>query len=547
MKILKTLGMPVALLVSALLFGQCSDENNPKVRVPDRPEKPIVILYENDVHCAVDGYAKLVALRKLQQETTPYVSTVSCGDFVSGNIVGLASEGEQIVKIMNEVGYDAVVFGNHELDYGMPQMLKLAEQLEAPVVCANLQNTQTQKFLFPAYHTISYGDVDIAYIGFTTTTNGTKNALSDENGNLVYSFMKNEFYQNAQNWIDDARKKGADYVVALCHLGDMDRGNGHPSSLSLISNTKGIDAVIDGHDHHVIEQKMVENKEGKQVLLTSSGTAFKYVGKLVLTTEGKFESSLTDIHHDDALVDEETQKQVASLVEEAKSGGKEVIAYNEALLSIYDEARKRIVRKQETGLANLIADSYRHCTQSDIAMVNGGGVRADLKQGDVTINDLYTVLPFGDMIYKANISGKHLLDVLEFSVSHLPNEDGTFMQVSGLKFTVDSTIPTPAVMDLEQDIFTHVGEGERRVSDVQIWDESEKKYKPLDVSRTYTMASLDYLLLDKGGSAIFNHVDPIEDYWGADVEIVANYIQRVLNGKISASYALPEGRIVIRP
>lgn len=118
------------------------------------------------------------------------------------------------------------------------------------------------------------------------------------------------------------------------------------------------------------------------------------------------------------------------------------------------------------------------------------------------------------------------------------------MQVSGLKFTVNSTLPTPVVMDEEKDIFSHVGPGERRVSDVQIWDESEQKYKPLDASRTYTLSSLDYLLVDMGGSAIFAGVTPIDDYWGTDVEIVQHYIQHELKGKIDAAYAQPEGRIV---
>lgn len=325
----------------------------------------------------------------------------------------------------------------------------------------------------------------------------------------------------------------------------MDRGGGHPSSIDLISNTTGIDVVIDGHDHHVIEKEMVANKDGKLVLLASSGTAFEYIGKVVLTTEGVFESYLINIKNDDSLVDEEIQQLVDGVSEEAEAEGRAVIGNNEVLLSIYNEEGKRLVRKQEIGLGNLITDAFRLYTQTDIAMINGGGIRSDLKQGDVTINDLLAVMPFGNKVYKANITGKQLLDVLEYSVSSLPDEDGAFMHVSGIQFAVNPAIPTPAVMDKEQDIFTHVGEGERRVSDVQIWDNLEKMYKPLELSRTYTLSTLDYMLLEKGCSAMFSNLEPVYNYCGTDVEILANYIQYVLNGTISAKYAVPEGRIFI--
>ena len=178
---------------------------------PDLPKEPIVIMYENDAHCTVEGYAKFVAQRNLLEATTPYVSTVSCGDFVSGNIVGAIAQGEHIVSIMNSVGYDVVVLGNHELDYGIQQTFKLCDMLDAEVVCTNLINVQTEERPLPAYHILSYGNVDIAYIGFTTSLSGTIAQLSDGQGNRLYSFMRDEFYQNAQYFIDKARDDGADY------------------------------------------------------------------------------------------------------------------------------------------------------------------------------------------------------------------------------------------------------------------------------------------------------------------------------------------------
>lgn len=536
---------PIIIAIIALTFAMCSKDVHRTKAEPALPDTPIVILYDNDVHCAVDGYAVVAAQRKAQETTTPYVSTVSCGDFASGNIVGMISQGESVVEIMNAVGYDVVVLGNHELDYGMTQMFKLTDALEASVVCANLINCQTYERPYPAYEIISYGDVDIAYIGFTTTTSGTTKKLSDENGCLLYSFMREDFYRNAQSCIDDAREEGADYVVALAHLGDTDRGNGHANSLDLIAHTTGLDAVIDGHDHHIIGEQMVANKDGNAVLLTSSGTAFQYMGKLVLTPQGNFQSSLIDIQGAEE-VDEEIKNLVDEIKEQTTSDGEKVVGYNEADLSIYDAEGVRIVRTQETTIGNFLSDAIRAYTKSDVAMLNGGGIRADLKRGDITYNDLYAVMPFSNYIHTATMTGQQLLDALEFSVSFLPNEDGVFMQVSGMKFKVDSKIASPVVKDAEHDIFSYVGEGERRVSNLQIWDYATQTYKPVDLSDTYTISSFDYLISELGGDGIFRYAQPLDKYWGLEVEGAVYYIQEVLQNRIGAEYAQLEGRIVIR-
>ena len=206
------------------------------------PDHPIVIVFENDVHCAVDGYAKLVALREQQQMETPYITTVSCGDFVQGDVVGSLSKGENIVTIMNEVKYDVVTLGNHEFDFGMPQLFKLRDSLSASVVSTNFCDFRTGEHIFPPYQILRYGEVDIAFMGFTTTTTPTMVAphtFLNEDKQIVYGFYRPKFYENAQRQIDKARSEGADYVVALSHLGDMDRGE-HASSITLITHTTEI-------------------------------------------------------------------------------------------------------------------------------------------------------------------------------------------------------------------------------------------------------------------------------------------------------------------
>ena len=531
------------LFVLTLLFVACN-EDNIKDTTPDLPTKPIVILYENDVHCAVDGYPFLVSMRKEYQTTTNYVSTVSCGDFASGGLVGAISKGEEIVRIMNFVGYDAVVLGNHEFDYGVPQMFNITDSLDAPVLCANLKNVQTEKFPYQAYHIVSYGDVDIAYIGFTTTTSGTVKSLSDEQGNPLYSLMREDFYTNAQYFIDEAREDGADYIIALAHLGDTQNDAMHPNSRSLIANTTGLDAVIDGHDHHVIEESFINDKDGKPVLLTSSGTNFQYIGKLTIDTNGGIRSALVNTSSSGIVPDNATQQFVDQIKEEVERLGDFVIGNSNVDLTIYDDNGKRIVRKQETNIGDFCADAFRAFTGADIALVNGGGIRKDIKKGEILFNDLYNVMPFGDMIATGSLTGQQLTDVLEYAVSKLPAEAGVFMQVSGLRFKINPDIPSPVVIDPESEMFSHIKEGERRVSDIEIMDSESGEYNDIELSRRYTMATLDYLILELGGDGIFKDVEPDSTYWGADIEILRSYLENNLGGTIGDEYSKPQGRII---
>ena len=528
-------------ICNLMLWG-CNDDDV-ESRLPDLPHQPIVVLFDNDVHCAVDGYPMLVSARNECLSRTNYVSTVSCGDFASGGFVGAVSRGEQIVELMNYVGYDVVALGNHELDYGMQQMFALTESLAAPVVCANLKNVQTGAYPYPAYKIIRYGEVDVAYVGLTTTTSGTLTSLSDEQGNPLYSFMRENFYENAQHFINKARQEGADYVVALAHLGDTPKTGGHANSMELISSTTGLDAVIDGHDHHVIEEQFVNNKEGCPVLLTSSGTNFQYIGQLTIKTDGTLESSLINCSDGAVAADSDCQQFVEQLKEKVSGEGNFVIGSSEVDLTIYDADGKRIVRKQESNLGDFCADALRAFTGADIALINGGGIRADIKRGDILFNDLYNVMPFGDMIATGTLTGEQLLDVLEFAVSALPAESGTFMQVSGLRFQVNPELPSLVIKDADTGMFASVGEGERRVSQVEVLDQQSNVYQPLDKAQQYKVATLDYLILEQGGSGILSCVTPDAEYYGADIEILRHYLETNLGGVIGAKYSQPQGRI----
>ena len=487
-----------------------------------KSQDPIVILYDNDVHCAVDGYAKLVALRDVMLDSTDFVTTVSCGDFSSGGIIAAASEGRFVIDIMNRVDYDVVVTGNHELDYGMEQFFVLTEALNAKVVCANLKNVQTDEYPFPAYHIVNYGDIDVAYIGFTTTMGGTVMTLRDENANPLYSFMRDEFYDKAQKFIDEARDKGAEYVVALSHLGDTKTIGNTPNSIDLIAKTTGLDAVIDGHDHHVIEQSWLANKDGDPVLLTSSGYSFENIGVLRIASDGSMSSRVVNVKSDTSLVDDATLRFVDSVKMNVEMSGRKVVGRLDKDLDVCDENGKRLIRVRQMEIGRFCAEAFREFTGADVALINGGGIRTGLKRGEVTINDILAVMPYGNLACTATMSGQQLLDAMEFSVSALPNESGSFLQVSGLTYELDVSVPTPVVMD-EENLFSYVGDGRRRVSNLKIMNATTGVYEDVEPEKTYIVASFDYLLAEMGSSGILRYARADEKYWGTDMEVMMKF------------------------
>ena len=237
---------------------------------------------------------------------------------------------------------------------------------------------------------------------------------------------------------------------------------------------------------------------------------------------------------------------VEQVKESASSRGNFVIGHSEVDLTIYDSDGKRIVRTQETNIGDFCTDALRHFTDADIALVNGGGIRSDIMRGEIPFNDLYDVMPFGDMIATGTLSGQQLLDVLEFSVSALPAESGTFMQVSGLCFEVNPNIPSAVVKDIETGNFTHIGDGDRRVCNVKVLEKQSGEYKAVELSRQYTIATLDYLILEQGGSGILNGVKPDYNYWGADIEILRHYLEYNLGKTIGSEYSKPQGRIIYK-
>lgn len=228
------------------------------------------------------------------------------------------------------------------------------------------------------------------------------------------------------------------------------------------------------------------------------------------------------------------------------SSGERVVGINAQPLSIYDDEGNRLARTQETAIGNFCTDAFRLVAGTDIALLNGGGFRDNLPQGELTYNDLLALMPFANNLSVGSLTGQQLLDALEVGVRILPEEYGSFMQVSGLRMEVDTTLASPVVLD-EHELFVHVGNAPRRVSNVQVLSRKSGSYEPIDTKRTYTLATFNYILIDMGCDGCLRYATTISADLGRDTDVLATYISRHLGGRIRQQDAQVEGRITCKP
>ena len=512
------------------------------VFIQNKENAPIVILYENDAHCAVDGYSKLLAIKNEISEGDNYVGVVSGGDFVQGGTLGAVSKGEYIVNLMNKVGYDAIALGNHEFDYQLPRLTELNGMSNTKFLSCNFAKIGEDTSYFEPYTIVSYGNVDVAYIGITTPetiTSAYPSQFKNDSGEIIYTFNEEKLFEVVQANIEAAERAGADYVIALSHIGYSDAED-QVDITDIIENTDGFDVVLDAHAHLVIEEMLVKDRSGDDVLLSSTGTKFEYIGKLSITDEG-MDTELIETASIEAT-DPEVDAYLADINESYAELGNRKIGESRVELITHDKNGNRLVRIEETNLGNFCSDALRIMTGAEVSFVNGGGLRAPMAAGDVTFNDIFAVFPFNNQVVTAEVSGQMLLDMLEMAMMNYPEEDGSFPHISGATFSVNTAIDSSVQVD-ENGFFTKV-EGEYRVYNVKVFNKETGTYLPLDIDGIYVLASFNYFLLDFGGGmTMFKDATILDAEGTLDVELLENYIVEKLGGIIDERYAEVENRI----
>ena len=519
----------------------------------------VYVLYTNDIHCEVSGYPALAAYRAQLLENGENVVTVDAGDAIQGEAIGAQTKGSAIIDIMNTVGYDYAIPGNHEFDYSLSTFLDLTKNADFTYLSANFVDLQTGSTVFTPYAVKDFDGKKAAFIGICTPETYTKSTpvyFQDENGNYLYSFSENTFYETIQNTIDQAREDGADIVIAVGHLGINGTASGWKST-DVIANTTGIDVFIDGHSHETIANNIYQNKDGEDVPLTSTGTKFDNFGIMKIQMDASDASndiSITaqllhpsEVTYDSSEAASEAYHSVQNKIDhynQELSYLYEVLGTAETELTINNAEGVRRIRSGETNLGDFVADAYRSICQADIALVNGGGIRASVSAGDVTRKSLMDVNPWSNAMCVIEASGQQILDALEHGARNLPEENGGFLQVSGLTYDIDTWKESPVIMD-EQGTFQSIDPAkERRITNVKVNGQA------LEPNKMYTVCGSVYTLQNSGdGFTMFKNDKVVaQDNLPTDATMLISYFTDVLNGRITAGQygnIAGEGRIII--
>ena len=502
----------------------------------------ITILYTNDVHTYIDKqspkltYAAIAALKKSYQDDGKNVLLVDAGDHVQGTAYGSMDEGATIIQLMNAAGYDAATPGNHEFDYGMDRAKELMADADYPYLSCNWVNLPLNNRVLSDVKYFRIGGRTIAFVGITTPETITKSTpayFMDKNQNrYVYDILGGEdgqkLYSAVQKSINKARVI-ADYVIGLGHLG-VDPSSSPWTSKEVIEHTSGLDAFIDGHSHTVMECEWVKDLSGKAVALTQTGSYFANVGEMTIKADGSIATQLVPTYDglDSAVAGIQTEW--VSAVDDMLG---EKIAVAETNFYISDPATgKRRIRLGETNLGDFVADgiySYfneveqLHC---DVAIMNGGGIRADVDAGDWSFKTCKQVSPFGNVACLMSVTGKQIQDALEFAARFVGpdgQENGGFLHVAGATYEIHTDIPNTVQTD-DKNVWIGSATGTPRVQNVKIYDKTSGTYVPLDEGKTYALAGMNYTLRNLGdGFAMFDGAELIKDYVAEDYLVMSTY------------------------
>ncbi|HAH88784.1 MAG TPA: bifunctional metallophosphatase/5'-nucleotidase [Faecalibacterium sp.] len=502
----------------------------------------VTILYTNDVHTYIDKqspkltYAAIADLKQSYQDAGKDVLLVDAGDHVQGTAYGSMDEGASIIKLMNAAGYDVATPGNHEFDYGMDRAKAIMKEADFPYLSCNWVDLRTTLRVLPSVKVFVRGGRRIAFVGVTTPETFTKSTpayfMDKAQRKYIYDIQGGEdgkkLYDAVQKAIDKA-KVLADVVIGLGHLG-VDPSSSPWTSEEVIAHTSGFDAFIDGHSHTVMENKQVQDASGKAVTLTQTGSYFANVGEMTIAADGTITTKLIPTHEGMDAGIAAMQTGWVNTVDDMLG---EKIAVGDSDFYVSDPATgKRRIRSAETNLGDFVADGIYayfneveklHC---DVAIMNGGGIRADVPAGDWTFKTCKQISPFGNVACLMSVTGKQIQDALEFAARFAGEggkENGGFLQVAGATYEIHTDIPNTVQTD-EKNVWIGSATGTPRVQNVKIYDKASGSYLPLDPGATYALAGMNYTLRNLGdGFAMFDGAELIKDYVSEDYLVMATY------------------------
>jgi 5'-nucleotidase / UDP-sugar diphosphatase len=453
------------------------------------------------------GPARLNAVAKAERAANPNTVYVLDGDLLSPSILSGFDKGNNMVALTNFAPFDLAVPGNHEFDFGPEEFAARQKESKFPWAAVNILGADGK----PASGLGGVVAKEIAGVklAFVPAALDTTPSVSSS-GALAFA----PTVQSAVDAAKAARQAGADIVVGVVHAPRSD-------DQALVAS-KAFDVLISGHDHDLVVQY-----DGITAYVETSAQA-NYLVPIDLTVnveekDGKrsvsWEPNFRFIDTASVTPDPETQKLVDQYQAELDKELNVVLGKTGAPL----DSRRNVVRTQEAAIGNLIADAMREAVGADIAITNGGGIRADKEYpagSDITRKDVLSELPFGNVTVLVEATGQQVWDALENGFSKLEDGGGRFPQVSGLTVTADKTKPAGS-----------------RVVSVKVGD------KDLDKAATYKLATNDFMLGGGDGYVALAGAKVIVDKVGG--KLIANDVMVKVKalGNVDAKV---EGRIVIQ-
>ena len=498
-----------------------------------------VIVHSNDVHGAIAGYANIAALAAEYESQGAKVIVADAGDFSQGKVEVSSNKGLNAVKMMNAAGYDIATLGNHEFDYGYAQLKENLKEATFSTICCNILDENGK----PAFEGSKVFDIDglkVGFIGVNTPESQTK-----ANPALIKGLTwlaGADMVKAVQAEADKLKADGTDVIVVLSHLG-VDSESEPNRSTDLWAGLTGVDFIIDGHSHSVMEKG--DNNEPIQ----STGTAFENVGVIVIdNATKKIEKNMLVKVTEDSAKDEAVAKAAQDITDAINAEYGAVFAKSEVELngdrSYSSKTDLYGNRDGETNLGDLMVWSVKKTggvtvdEKNIVAVTNGGGIRAAIKAGDVTKKDVNTVLPFGNTIAVVYVTGAELLEALEASTYCSPDSAiGGFPQVSGINYTVDASKAYDA-KDTTYPGSTYYGP--KTINRVTIDSINGQAF---DAKATYAVITNNFLAAGgdtyyafASASAQFDTGIPLD-------EALMDYITTELKGTIGEQYKAPQGRV----
>lgn len=527
----------------------------------EAPKGRLVILHTNDIHGRavadpagkVLGYAAIAQYKKDLEAAGDSVLLLDAGDACQGTPLVNLSMGKTAIEFMNAAGYDAMTPGNHEFDWGLDNAKQLAGLASFPMLSANIINHLEGNLTFVANKIFDMPNgMKVGVFGLTTPETMTKAHPDKVRG---IDFLQGEaLYEAAQKQVEELKAAGADIVILLSHLGSDDESAPN-RSLDVLENVTGIDLLIDGHSHSLFEKgEMVGD-----TLLVSAGEYGENLGvveydgenfKASLFSGGLDKNAVVEVEGFpySALLIAKLDAEVAELVNSTNQAVQEELSKVFARTEVFlNGERDPGNRTEETNLGDFAADAILWAAKQALgdkvaaAITNGGGIRASIQVGDITMNDMKTVFPFGNEVSVLEVKGSELLEALEAATSATPKALGAFPQVSGIVFSIDTTVPYENGEQYPDSTYHAPAKPGSRVKIESVGGQ------PFDLEALYIIATNDFTAAGGDTYYAFRYPNATSGYkTGVALEdALVNYVTTVLDGVVGQDYANPQGRITV--